>query len=272
MDTSGQHHDAPRISDCDFFDELQEAVTLHPLDPVALKRATAPRPPPKPLLQTPQVLVRQSPQPDRLVAVRAAPSPLLEAAGSLLDELTVLTRVWGGLEQARADTLRLRLVSEISSFQSICQDAQLRYEHIVVASYGLCTALDEAACNAMQGDVRQPAESIPWIAHPLAVQFHGDSQGGRHLFVMIAKMIESPQTHADALELMLVILRLGFTGMYGHDRAGRRHLDEALSRVRNLLIACRRNGPEHLQKHWEQMERYLADPSPQTRPSRSAAA
>ena len=72
--------------------------------------ATHPPPPPKPVLQTEQVLARQSPQPDRLVAVRAAASPLFEAAGSLLDALPALARKQGLLDTALANTLHRRLV------------------------------------------------------------------------------------------------------------------------------------------------------------------
>lgn len=269
MNTSAQP-DTTGVLDGDFYDEVLEAGPMHPLDPIALKRAAAPKPPPKPLLQTPQVLARQSPQADRLVAVRAAVSPLFEAAGPLVDALPVLARFAGQLDQARADKLRPYLVSEISSFQSVCQDARLRYEDIVIASYGLCTALDEAASHAMQGDVRHPAESNPWMAQPLAVQFHGDSMGGRHLFVMITKLMASSEMYVDLLELMFVILWLGFQGMYRHARDGRRQFDEMRSRIRDLLTAQRRNGPEHLQVHWAQIERYIADPSPRSRPSRSA--
>lgn len=99
---------------------------------------------------------------------------------------------------------------------------------------------------------------------------------GAAMLDIAATVVKSTATASSASwsyqQLKLWGGTLSAGAMYGHDRAGRRHLDEALSRVRNLLIACRRNGPEHLQKHWEQMERYLADPSPQTRPARSAAA
>lgn len=114
-----------------------------------LKAKAHPPPPPKPVLQTEQVLARQSPQPDRLVAVRAAASPLFEAAGSLLDALPALARRQGLLDTALANTLHRRLVGEVASFQSICQDAQLRYEDTVIASYALCTATAHR-CGSLQ--------------------------------------------------------------------------------------------------------------------------
>jgi hypothetical protein len=102
----------------------------------------ASRPPqqPKSVLQGQQELSRQSPQPDRLVAVRAAASPLFEAAGSLLDALSALARRQGQLDAARADKLHRQLVSEVASFQSICHDARLRYEVIPATADARWTA------------------------------------------------------------------------------------------------------------------------------------
>ncbi|MDH6168258.1 type IV/VI secretion system ImpK/VasF family protein [Variovorax boronicumulans] len=223
-----------------------------------------PPPPPKPVLQTQQVLARQSPQPDRLVAVRAAASRLFEAAGSLLDALPVLVRRNGQLDATRADKLHRQLVSEIISFQSICQDAGLRYEHIVIASYALCTALDEFASDALRDPIDKtspPSKAEPvasgWMAHSLAVRFHGDAKGGENIFLLIGRAIIEPDKHIDLLELFFVILRLGFEGVYRHASNGRREMDRIQHRIHDLVNTHRRDGPVNLLAHWQQIERSL---------------
>lgn len=240
-----------------------------------------PLPPQKSVLQTHQVLARQSPQADRLVAVRAAASPLFEAAGSLLDALPMLVRSKGQLEVARADKLHRQLVSEIISFQSVCQDAELRYEHIVVASYALCTALDEFASDALRDPIDKTgpqlnAEPIAsaWMAHSLAVRFHGDARGGANIFLLVGRAIIEPDKHIDLLELFFVILRLGFEGVYRHASNGRREMDRIQHRIHDLVNTHRRDGPANLLAHWQRIESSLdasSHATPVTRPQGNTA-
>jgi type VI secretion system protein ImpK len=224
--------------------------------------------PPKSVLQSEQMLARQSPQPDRLVAVRAAASPLFEAAGSLLDALPVLARMQGQLDAARGDKLHRRLVTEIASFQSVCQDARLRYEQIVIASYALCTALDEFASNALAAQPGSPIDETnprsraepaasAWMAHSLAVRFHGDAKGGENVFRLIARALIEPEKYIDLLELFFVILRQGFEGLYRHASNGRREMDRMQHRIHDLVNTHRRDGPANLLAHWQQIERSL---------------
>jgi type VI secretion system protein ImpK len=221
-----------------------------------------PTPAPKPVLRGAQELARQSAQPDRLVAVRAAASPLFEAAGSLLDALPALARRQGQLDAARADKLHRQLVSEVASFQSICQDARLRYEDTVIASYALCTALDEFASDALRSQIEElgaPAEAeraaSAWMAHSLAVRFHGDAKGGENVFRLIGRALVEPDKHIDLLELFFVILRLGFEGIYRHTSNGRREMDGMQHRIHDQVSTTRRDGPAHLLIHWQQIER-----------------
>lgn len=238
----------------------------------AVAQKNAPSKPPKSVLQTQQVLARQSPQPDRLVAVRAAVSPLFEAAGSLLDALPVLVRMQGQLDAARADKLYRQLVSEIASFQSVCQDAGLRYEHIVIASYALCTALDEFASAALAAQPGNPITEISphpktepvasaWMAYSLAVRFHGDAKGGENSFRLIGRALIEPDKHIDLLELFFVILRRGFEGVYRHASNGRREMGRIQHRIHDLINSHRREGPAALLAHWQQIERSLDAPS-----------
>jgi len=242
-------------TDDDFHSEIAGTGALHPLT-AAAKRASAPPPkPPDPIFQVRQQLARQSPQPDRRVAIEAAASPPFEAAMPLLQ---ALGNVPAQLDVAQADALHRRLMGEVTSFQSVCQDARIRYEYIAGASYALCTALDESVGNALfDGGGAEEAGMNLWMARSLAVHFHGDSQGGVKVFRLIGWLALKPQADIDLLELMFVILRLGFEGAYRYGRNGRRELENMQYKIHSMVSTCRRNSTADLAAHWQRVEGFI---------------
>lgn len=78
---------------------------------------------------------------ERLAAVKTAKNPLLEAAQPLLRALADMP---SSLDGSAVMVLRRLLEREVTTFQRLCNDAAVRHEHVVAASYALCTALDEA--------------------------------------------------------------------------------------------------------------------------------
>jgi hypothetical protein len=102
---------------------LLEEVTLtahRQLDQTAqyLAAAALPEPELKPVLKIRQDLARISLQPDRLMAVRAARVPPLEAARPLLDALAGMP---GKPDVRPLDALHDVLLREVVSFQSVCR-------------------------------------------------------------------------------------------------------------------------------------------------------
>lgn len=133
-----------------------------------------PPPLPEPLLPDNRPLCRETRQPERLKAIQAAASPLIEAARPLLDALVNLPRT--PLDSEQMTALHAELTREIAAFQSVCGEARLPETDILMASYALCTALDEAACMTSSGSATDE-EAGGWAARLLAVQFHGDAEG-----------------------------------------------------------------------------------------------
>lgn len=214
-----------------------------------LAAATAPKPAPKPVLSERRDLARTFPQPERLVAVKAARVPLLEAARPLLD---ALARMPSKLDATPLDVLHQVLLREVVSFQSVCQDAGLPYEHVVAASYMLCTALDEAASHSARGRADEADRQI-W-GGGLAARCHGDNRGGEGVFRILGFLVKEPQKNLDLLELMLLILALGFEGRYRRVSAGRRVLDEIRMRVYSAVHIGRGGAPS---PRWTAIERLL---------------
>ncbi|MBJ2559668.1 type IVB secretion system protein IcmH/DotU, partial [Salmonella enterica subsp. enterica serovar Kottbus] len=101
----------------------------------------------------------------------------------------------------------------------LCDQANLRREHVLAVRYCLCTALDEAANNTTWG-----RRGI-WAGKSLLVTFHGESEGGIKLFQIIGRLAASFQEHGNVLEVIYHLLGLGFEGRYSVQPDGRKQLD-----------------------------------------------
>ncbi|QSI30833.1 type VI secretion system protein TssL [Variovorax sp. RKNM96] len=183
----------------------------------------------------------------RLAAVTAAKNPLLEAAQPLLRALADMPATLG----SEGVTILHRLLErEVASFQSLCSSAQIRHEHVVAASYSLCTALDESANSTEWGGGKNGEAGI-WAGQQLAAKFHGDTKGGDKFFLLVGRLAASPQEHIDLLELMYQVLGLGFEGRFSTAANGRRQLETVRHRLFTLLGTARGEVPRDLSPHWK---------------------
>ena len=218
-----------------------------------------PPPPPEPLLPDNRPLCREARQPERLEVIRAAASPLIEAARPLLDALVNLPQT--PLDAAQITALHAELAHEIATFQSVCGEARLPEADIIMASYALCAALDEAACMAPWG-VAIGEEAGTWAARLLAVQFHGDAEGGLKVFKMLGVVFARARAHIDVLDLLHRILETGFMGVYRRTLRGPRVLEDIRRQVEDKVMTVRRMEAEEAE--WE---RANCPPATDTKPS-----
>lgn len=181
-----------------------------------------PKPPPKRYTNGDRPLARQSPQPDRLVAVQAARVPMIEAAHRLLKTIVLIP---GKVDAANVDSLHVELAKEISAFESICQEARFWHSDIKVASYVLCAALDEAVSHTPWALGNEEIKQV-WAGR-LSLQFHGVNLGGEGFFYVLAEALHDPARNIIVLELLLFILALGFQGSFRHASNGPREIKKA---------------------------------------------
>jgi type VI secretion system protein ImpK len=153
----------------------------------------------------------------RLSEISNALNPLLAAARPLL---CALAQMPGELDAGFVGHYRTLLEREVHLFQTLCDQANLRREHVLAVRYCLCTALDEAANNTPWG-----GRGI-WAGKSLLVTFHGESEGGIKLFQIIGRLAGSFQEHGDVLEIIYHLLGLGFEGRYSMRPDGRKQLDD----------------------------------------------
>ncbi|HCD7553708.1 TPA: type VI secretion system protein TssL, long form [Citrobacter farmeri] len=153
----------------------------------------------------------------RLAEIKNAANPLLAAARPLL---CALAQMPGELDAGFVEHYRTLLEREVHLYQTLCDQANLRREHVLAVRYCLCTALDEAANNTPWG-----RRGI-WAGKSLLVTFHGESEGGIKLFQIIGRLAGSFQEHGDVLEIIYHLLGLGFEGRYSVRPDGRKQLDD----------------------------------------------
>jgi len=224
-----------------------------------LEEAT-PKPPLEPLLRRPQPLARISPQPDRLMAVRAARVPLLEAARPLLE---ILARVPAELDVTDQEGFHRALVREVVAFQSIAQDARLPSDDVLMASYLLCAALDEAVGRMPWG--RGDGSTRPGWQGRLSVEMHRAGNGGEGFFLLLGGLTVRLDQYLDLTELMVMLLALGFEGMYAQRHNGLNVLRDIRHQVFTMVHAQRRadasprwRAIEHLLR-WRSLDEVLTE-------------
>ncbi len=146
------------------------------------------------------------------------------------------------------------LMYEVTVFQSVSQDARLPYEDILATSYVLCTALDEIAGSSLV--VKTIGSSAQTWGGRLAPHFHGDNKGGEGVFRLLGHLLRKPQEHLDLLELMVLVLALGFEGVYRNAPNGRRVLHRIREQVYSLVYIGRGGVPS---PRWKAIEWLLKD-------------
>jgi type VI secretion system protein ImpK len=179
----------------------------------------------------------------RLAAIQEAQNPLLEAARPLLRALADMP---DQLELHAVAQLHLMLRQEMNDFVQLCEQADIRHNHMIGARYSLCTALDEAAGRTQWGRLDTGVE---WLRTGLATEFHGDREGGDKAYLLIARLMNEPREHLDLIEVLYRILSLGFMGRYQHEADGARRHDVIRQRLYNEIQSQRGTVPLALSPH-----------------------
>ncbi|MFP6559557.1 type VI secretion system protein TssL, long form [Paraburkholderia sp. B3] len=142
------------------------------------------------------------------------------------------------------DSLRALLVEEFGTFQKLCEQANIRRDHMIGARYCLCTGLDEVI---MQTDWGKGGEAgVAWNTDGLVTTFHEDREGGTKVYLLAARLLQEPDEHRDLLEVIYRILSLGFEGRYGHEKGGDQKHRMVRQRIYTELMSRRDPVPHDL--------------------------
>lgn len=167
----------------------------------------------------------------------------LERAASRL--LPLLVSIRQSRDEPDVPRLRDRLVRELELFKRHAREALDEPAQVTQASYVLCTAIDEAVMQTPWG------HRANWAQHSLLEAFHNEVTGGERFFSLLKSLGREPDRNRPVLELMYVLLALGYEGSYRLARDGQ----ATLTRVREWLYAVLVNEGEARQRalspHWE---------------------
>lgn len=179
----------------------------------------------------------------------AAAAPLLAAAPQV--RATARHPNPAGLKEALAEGIR--------KFEAAARAQSLPNEQVVAGRYILCTLLDEMAASTPWGG------SGAWSAQSLLVQFHNETWGGEKVFQLMSRLAQDVPANRNLLELLYVVLSLGFEGRYRVLDNGRAQLDSVRDRLAQMLQQQRGAYETALSPRWQGVPaqvRRLADGIP----------
>lgn len=167
-------------------------------------------------------------------------NPLLRAANPLLELALPLRRL---PTHPNVEELRAQLMQMVRAFETQGRTNGVDDEKLGASRYCLCTFIDEAISSTPWG-------AGLWASRSLLVTFHNEASGGERFFVILQRLAQNPVANVDVLELIYVILALGFEGRYRLIDGGRAQLDTIRERLEQM-IRSQRGAPERdLSPHW----------------------
>jgi type VI secretion system protein ImpK len=186
----------------------------------------------------------------RLAEVRLAleekRNPFLEAARVLLRSLAELPKT---LEPEGVQGLHTLLTQELRIYTRLCEQANLRRDHMLVVRYVLCTALDEAISLQPWAGGEGEQTGI-WSTQDLLSEFHGERGGGETVFLLIGRLANAAEEHVFVLEVIHHVLSLGFMGNYRVKANGHREWETIRHRLYAMAAAGREPVARELSPRW----------------------
>jgi type VI secretion system protein ImpK len=140
--------------------------------------------------------------------------------------------------------LRDQLVGEIRTFEQKAHNQRVMPEVAKIASYFLCTLIDETVLNTPWGN------QSTWGQQSLLIQFHREARGGERFFEILDRLKRQPAENLNLLELAYMCLTLGFEGKYQLVDRGLRDLDQLRQELYVLIQRTKDTTEQPLSSHW----------------------
>ena len=169
-------------------------------------------------------------------------NPLVNAAATLL---TLVHRLRSTMEHNNPPDLHKRLTEEIKAFERHARNRGIEADSVIAARYLLCSVIDEVVLNTPWG------AGSGWSQHSLLSLFHQETFGGEKSFIILQRLLETPGTHLDILELFYLCLSLGFQGKYRVLPRGGEQLEQIRDNLYNTIEQHRPSREGDLSPHWE---------------------
>lgn len=132
-------------------------------------------------------------------------NPLIAAAMPLL---LLLNRISTLAQMDQPLELQHQVIRQIATFEAQAKLGGCSPKAILAARYCICTAIDEfVLCTAW-------GARSNWAQQSLLSLVQKETWGGERFFIILEKMLQDPSSALELLELLYLILCLGFEGKY----------------------------------------------------------
>lgn len=126
--------------------------------------------------------------------------------------------------------LREKVLNEVRDFELRAQHHQYNAEMISISRYCICTAIDEVALLASRSN---PV----WSQNTLLNHLQKETWGGERFFIFLEEASKKPKENLALLELLYLLLSLGFEGKYYNQEKFIR--DEVRQRLYHLIFTVK---------------------------------
>ncbi len=133
---------------------------------------------------------------------------------------------------------RCELLQRVAAFDQQASASGVPAATRHAARYALCTWLDETLARTRWG------AAADWTRQGLLVTLHQEGFGGEKMFALAERVLREPWRHAELVELLAVMLALGFEGRHAVQPDGRAHLDAWRDRLHAALRSVRGPAPD----------------------------
>ena len=174
--------------------------------------------------------------------IRNGLNPLVNSAAMLP---TLVHKLRSTMQHDNPPDLHRRLTEEIKTFERNARNQGISQENVIAARYLLCSVIDEIVLNTPWG------AGSGWSQHSLLSLFHQETSGGEKSFLILQRLLETPGTHLDILELFYLCLSLGFQGKYRVMPRGNEQLETIRDNLYNTIEQHRPVREGDLSPHWE---------------------
>lgn len=164
-------------------------------------------------------------------------NPLIDSCSSLL-ALRVRLLTLNELEPDNVSNLYLQVSDDIRALEVELKEEDYSQASILICRYCLCCALDEIALEKDWGT------NSSWAENSLLNEFHGETWGGEKFFTLLSRLSMEPTQHLELLELIFLLLSLGYKGKYADEKHGGNKEREKVLYNLNQLIEQYKEKPQ----------------------------
>ncbi len=140
------------------------------------------------------------------------------------------------------------LVLAVEAFEQRVEQLGIDRSDVLIARYVLCAFVDEKVLSTPWG------EQSLWVDKTLLSHFHKQAWGGERFFLVLDKLMQDAHKKLYLLELLYVLLCLGFCGKYKIHRQGTTELTGIRQRVLTVIRSIRGPVETGLSVHWQGLE------------------